>query len=155
MIVCIQSYKTFRMSIGEASGAQQSKPRSSSRASCQIDSDTIATTIHLTSARLPDSMITQSGTGAYLSPALTVDRRVPVTLTTVTTGPALQDRDYVCRTRLSDQGARKLANAGNNTGHRTPTTPATDIPASCTPAVCSTVSQAAANAAEISRATDT
>jgi hypothetical protein len=29
----------------------------------QTDSETIATTIHLTRARLPDSMITQSGTG--------------------------------------------------------------------------------------------
>ncbi len=65
-----------------------------------------------------------------------------------------QSADHVWRTRLSDQGARKPASGGSSTGHEIPATSAADMPANGTPAVCSTVSHAAANAAETSRAPD-
>ena len=54
--------------------------------------------------------------------------------------------------RLSDQGARALAITGSNAGDTTEMAFVGDIPAICTPAMCSAVSHAAANAAEIATA---
>jgi hypothetical protein len=54
--------------------------------------------------------------------------------------------------RLSDQGARTLAIRGSNAGDATEMAFIADIPASCTPAMCSAVSHAAPNAAEIATA---
>jgi hypothetical protein len=59
---------------------------------------------------------------------------------------------HVCRTRLNDQGARALKMGGSNAGDSIETAFIADIPASCTPPMCSTVSHAAPNAAEIATA---
>jgi len=53
---------------------------------------------------------------------------------------------------LSDQGASTPAISGSSAGDSIQTTVIADIPASCTPAKCSTVSHAAPKAAEIARA---
>src|SRR5688572_20504819 len=59
---------------------------------------------------------------------------------------------HVWRMRLSDQGAATLAIRGNNAGDSIETAFVADIPASCTPAMCSTVTHAAPNAADIATA---
>ena len=58
----------------------------------------------------------------------------------------------MCRTRLYDQGASTPIVSGSKAGNSIQTAFIADIPASCTPAMCSTVSHAAPNAAEIARA---
>ena len=59
---------------------------------------------------------------------------------------------HVWRMRLSDQGARTLAISGSSAGDTAEMAFIADIPSSCTPAICSTVSHAAPNAAEIATA---
>jgi hypothetical protein len=57
--------------------------------------------------------------------------------------------------RLYDQGASMLAIRGSNAADTIETAFAVDIPACCAPAICSTVSHAAPNAAEIATAPPT
>ena len=61
---------------------------------------------------------------------------------------------HVCRTRLYDQGASTPIVSGSKAGDSIQTAFIADIPADCTPAMCSTVSHAAPNAAEISDVND-
>ena len=61
-------------------------------------------------------------------------------------------RPYVWRMRLSDQGARTLAVRGSSAGDSIQAAFVVGIPASCTPAARSIVTQAAPNAAETRRA---